>query len=125
MKDIGRLSAAEQDVMHLLWEAKAPVRPSALLVSLAPTHPWSISTLQTMLERLRAKGVAALRFEGRFRTYFPAVTREEYALAEVTRLLKETSGGRAFPLVRALIEENEFTDRERAALTALLTKKEG
>jgi predicted transcriptional regulator len=109
-----KLSEAELDTMLMLWECSEPIRPSELLVLLNNHgHSWSISTLQTLLARLMAKGAVEITYQKRFHYYAPSLSREAFLIRTAKYLLGRLNTYSPLSLTKALEDEG-----------ILLTKKD-
>ena len=111
-----KLSEAELDTMLMLWEAPEPIRPSELLVLLNENgHDWSISTLQTLLARLMAKGAVTVSCQKRFRHYAPTLTREAFLARTTEYLLGRLCTYSPISLTKSLTEKGLLPEREKEA----------
>jgi predicted transcriptional regulator len=79
-----------------------------------------MATIKTMLGRLLAKGVLTHEEDGRRYLYRPAVSREDYAAQESTRLIDRLFGGKVTPLVAHLAQRDRLSPRDIAEIEALL-----
>ena len=87
------ISAAELEVMRVLWAAGEPLNITEIRAALADTG-WEASTIKTLVTRLVRKG--ELRQEKRGVYYYsPEVTREEYGSHAARRLAEKVYGGGA------------------------------
>ena len=111
-----KLAKAELDTMLVLWDCETPIRPAQLLARLNHNgHTWSISTLQTLLARLWAKGAVRVTNQKRFRHYAPAVTREAYLAGTLQKLLADLNTYSPLSLTTTLVEAGILTEAELAA----------
>ena len=115
-----KLSETELDVMLALWKCEEPIRPATLLEKMSSDHDWSISTLQTLLDRLHKKQMVHMTCQKRFRYYFPAVTKEEYAAGETGSLINYLEDYSPVNLMAGLIQNVAMTDDEIGELEKLL-----
>jgi len=122
MKKSFKLSESELDVMLALWECNKPIRPSALLTMLQPTHDWSISTLQTLLARLYDKQAVDYYTEKRFRYFYPTVTKSDYALVETESLIQQLDESSPVSLMAGLLGNATLNEGEIGEIEALLEK---
>jgi BlaI family transcriptional regulator, penicillinase repressor len=114
-----RIGEAEYAVMEVLWDT-APLSASEVAERVPAERGWSLATVKTMLGRLLAKGVLAHEEEGRRYLYRPAVSREDYAAHESTRLIDRLFGGKVTPLVAHLAERDRLTAKDISEIEALL-----
>lgn len=118
------LSDSEWKLMNHLW-ARSPQTITELTAVLRAETGWSKNTVITMLSRLETKG--AVRYEpgGRARRYFPAVQREDAALAETESFLSKVYGGSLGLMVSSLVESHALSEEDLAELAAILERAEG
>lgn len=114
-----RIGEAEYAVMAVLWEA-APLTAAEVAARVPASRGWSMATVKTMLGRLLAKGVLTHEEEGRRYLYRPAVSREDYAAQESTRLIDRLFGGKVTPLVAQLAQRDRLSEADIAEIEALL-----
>ncbi|HWU79941.1 MAG TPA: BlaI/MecI/CopY family transcriptional regulator, partial [Caulobacter sp.] len=100
-----RISAAESEVMKVLW-ADSPKAAEDVLAILAKDQGWAEGTVKTLLNRLLKKNAIAADKDGRRFLYRPLVGREDYVDAESQGLLDRLFDGRLAPLV------SHFSKRE-------------
>lgn len=118
------LSDSEWKLMNRLWE-HSPMTIMELTAALKNDTGWSKNTVITMLSRLEAKG--AIRHEEgvRAKQYFPAVIREDAALAETESFLDKVYGGSLGLMMSAMVENRALTEADIAELSAILEKAGG
>ncbi len=118
------LSNSEWKLMDRLWE-QSPRTITELTASMREETGWSKNTIITMLSRLEAKGAVRHEEGLRAKQYFPAVDREEAALAETENLLSKVYGGNLGLMVSNLVESRGLTEADIAELSAILEKAGG
>ncbi|MBQ8309414.1 MAG: BlaI/MecI/CopY family transcriptional regulator [Clostridia bacterium] len=113
-----KLSEAEFDVLNVLWSFERPARPIEIVPEINKIHAWSISTVNTLLDRLTNKGVVKLEYIGRYRYYEPLMTQNEYFRRNMDTLagrLKDISpvGQIASFIDSADVTEDDLNEIER------------
>jgi predicted transcriptional regulator len=72
----------ERAVLQVLWDSPAPVPARDVLTALTQRDPTqrelAVTTVLTVLDRLRRKGLVHRERDGRAHRYAASVTREEY-----------------------------------------------
>ncbi len=118
------LSDSEWKLMNRLWEF-APRTITELTAAVKAETGWSKNTVITMLSRLEAKG--AIRHEEgvRAKQYFPAIPREDAAIAETESFLSKVYGGSLGLMVSNLVENRALTEADIAELSAILERAGG
>lgn len=115
-----RLSAAEMELLEMLWRQGA--------VTLSEAHralglPIGYTTVQTRLNRLVCKGLAR-RSDDRPTKYSAAIERREIAEHDLSLLIERVSGGSVVPLVAHLVRDRSLTAPQIAELKQLLDEAE-
>ena len=89
------LSDSELEVMKVLWEKGEPMSFGELLdyFNVHTKKEWKKQTLNTFLFRMQQKNLLQITTEGRYKQYIPAMTREEYLLAESKAFLNKNYQG--------------------------------
>ena len=117
---LGRLSAAEMEMMEMLWRHGD--------VTLSEAHrelglPIGYTTVQTRLNRLVRKGLV-LRSEDRPARYRAAVAQDAVSAHDLNLLVERVSGGSVVPLVAHLVRDRSLTVSQIAELKQLLDEAE-
>ena len=115
-----KISQAEIDTLMLLWDCEEAIRPAELLKKMYPIHPWSISTLKTILTRLEEKGYVTVIQKKRFHYYVPKYTKEEFAAHETGNLIERLNDFSPIPLMAGLIRSESITKEELDEIEALI-----
>ncbi len=89
------LSDSELEVMEVLWEKGEPMSFGELLdyFNVHTKKEWKKQTLNTFLFRMQQKNLLQITMDGRYKQYIPALTREEYLLAESKAFLNKNYQG--------------------------------
>ncbi|MCL1853441.1 MAG: BlaI/MecI/CopY family transcriptional regulator [Peptococcaceae bacterium] len=72
-----KISNSELEVMRILWREKRPLSFAEIRKELESKTTWSKSTIQTLVVRLRDKGVINTQFQY-VTLYSPAITEDDY-----------------------------------------------
>ena len=118
------LSDSEWKLMNRLWD-ESPRTIMELTAALHQETGWSKNTVITMLSRLETKGAVRYEEGGRAKQYFPAVAREDAALAETESFLSKVYGGSLGLMVSSLVDSRSLTEEDIAELTAILERAGG
>lgn len=114
-----RISAAESEVMKVLW-AESPKAAEDILAVLAKDHGWAEGTVKALLNRLLKKGAIAADKDGRRFLYRPLIGRDDYVDTESQGLLDRLFDGRLAPLVSHFSRREKLAPEDIAALRRLL-----
>ena len=119
------ISETELAVLKVLWDqGTGTVREIQALLN-GQGRKWAYTTVQTLLNRLQAKGYAATDKGGTAHVYRAIVTRDELLKRRLGALADEFCEGTASPLVLALVEGGQFTPEEIERLRNLLDQLGG
>ena len=118
------VGGAELEVLKTLWEfGPGTVREVNARLT-RQGRSWAYTTVQTMLQRLEAKGFVRSDRSGSAHVYRAAVSREELLGRRLRELADQFCDGTASPLVLALVEGTRFTPEEIQQLRQLLDQLE-
>lgn len=118
------LSDSEWKLMNRLW-SNAPMTITELTAALRDETGWSKNTVITMLSRLESKGAVRYEEGSRAKRYFPAVAREDAAMAETENFLSKVYGGRLGLMMSAMVDSQALTEDDIAELAAILERAGG
>lgn len=119
-RNIPRLSAAELELLQMLWRAGGV---TILEAQQALGLPIGYTTVQTRLDRLTTKGIAAKSKE-RPAKYSAAVTPDEVGCSDLDLLVKRVSNGQVAPLVAHLVNRESISHEELSELKQLVADAE-
>ena len=118
------LSDSEWRLMNRLWD-RSPMTITELTAALREDTGWTKNTIITMLSRLEAKGAVRHEEGSRAKQYFPAVNREDAALAETENFLSKVYGGSLGLMMSAMVDSHALTEADITELSAILEKAGG
>lgn len=116
------ISPAEWAIMEELWQE--PQTLMGLVHTLTASEGWAKSTITTMIRRLEEKGAIRYETDGRTKTFYPAVTRDEVAAKETNNLLRRAYNGSIGLLVSAMAQRNELSREDIDELYEILKQNE-
>lgn len=112
---------SERFIMEKLWE-ESPRTIMQLFRALEKEQGWSKSTVGTLLTRMVEKGIIYYEEGGRARQYYPAVQKEDAAVAETESLIRRVYQGSASLMISTLIRKNAISSEDREELYRILQK---
>jgi len=117
------LSELERQVMSALWDrGRSTARD--LREILEPEKPLALTTILTILARLRKKGyIIEVPRLGRSMVFAPLVPRKSVAQKCIRGLLKQFFSGSPSSLVAHLLESEKISDEELAEIRKRLEEK--
>jgi BlaI family transcriptional regulator, penicillinase repressor len=120
MKPTVSISAAEAEVMEVLWRHNSPTGTDEIIAALARQRQWHESTIKTLLERLRKKGAIRASKDGRRYLYSPVLKRDEWVARESAGLLDRLFDGRVTPFVAHVSRHRKLARRDIDELKRLI-----
>jgi predicted transcriptional regulator len=116
------VSESELEVLKTLWE-KGPGTVRAINAALKHGgRRWAYTTVQTLLQRLEAKGYVACDRGEPAHVFRAAVSREGLVSRRLRDLADQLCGGTASPLLLALVEDGRLTSEDVQQLRRLLDR---
>jgi len=113
-----KLTKAEEEVMHLLWEVGRGTVSDLLDQCAEPKPPHS--TISSVVRILEKKGFVDHKAYGKTHEYFPIVTKEAYGSRSLGDVLRNYFDGSVSRLVSHLAEEEKLSAEKLEALRRLL-----
>lgn len=120
MGTLATISETELAVLKVLWDLEAGTVREVQTALQPQGRKWAYTTVQTLLNRLQAKGYAASEKGGPAHVYRAAVSREQLLQRRLSDLADEFCEGTASPLLLALVEGAHFTTDEIERFRRLL-----
>lgn len=115
-----KLTKAEEDVMHLVWEiGRGTV--SDLLEKFDGEKP-PHSTVSSVVRILEKKGFVGHKAYGKTHEYFPLISKEDYGRRSLGDVLRNYFDGSVSRLVSHLAEEKKLSKTEVEDLLKILDK---
>ena len=105
MKNLGKLSETETEVIKQIWELGNPVTVSQLM-DVFDNKDWKTSTLSTILKRLIEKGFLTKTMKGRVNYYNTTLTSDEYKRHETKTLLNRLYNGNVKNFIAAMVDDD-------------------
>lgn len=105
-----KLTKAEEDVMHLIWESER-CTVSDLLERIGEPKP-PHSTVSSVVRILEKKGFVGHKAYGKTYEYFPLIAKEEYGKRSLKDVLRSYFDGSVSRLVSNLVQEENLSKEE-------------
>ena len=120
------LSDSELEVMEVLWKKGEPATFGELLnyFDTYTDKSWKKQTLNTFLFRMQQKKLLHVTEEGRYKKYFPVITREEYRMSASKAFLEKNYQGSIVKMLTAFSGGEKLEKREIDELKRLLEEWE-
>ena len=115
-----RISDAELEVMRILWREGRQMPFAEIRAELENKTGWKKSTIQTLMLRLRDKGIISAHNDYVI-MYSPNVSREEYIQTEGRTFIDKLFDGSAKNLVAALCRSGQLGEGDIDELKEFFT----
>ena len=105
-----RLTKAEEEVMHMIWET-GPCTVSQIIKQMEEPHP-PHSTISSIFRILEKKGFLDHKAYGRTYEYFPIIEKKTYSRFSLKNIVSNYFEGSLNNMVSFLVEENDLSLKE-------------
>jgi len=123
MKNSPRLSAAEWEVMKIIWDN--PASPASEIVEkLSAQKDWHPRTTKTLLARLVKKGALEYEIDGNRYLYRPKIKRAALVKKEGQSFVQRVFDGVTVPMLAHFVKTTKMTRAEIRELKKILLEKE-
>jgi predicted transcriptional regulator len=114
------ISEAELEVLKVLWDHASGTVREVNAVLQQQGRRWAYTTVQTLLQRLEAKGFVRSDKSGSAHVYRASVSREALLSRRLRALADQFCDGTASPLIQALVGDSRLSAAEIHELRQLL-----
>ena len=118
-----KLDRLQLRVMKVLWKQQE-ASVSEIREILKPYRHLAITTIGTVLTRLKQKSAVDYRKRGREYIYFPLISEKEVRSTIVSSVVDQFFQGDSIQLANYLLKEEEFTPEEIEKLRKLIDNYE-
>jgi predicted transcriptional regulator len=102
-----RFTDSELAIMRILWREKRPLKVSEFRDELEERRGWNKSTTQTVVTRMRDKGIIEPAERYGVARYVPLISEDEHNLAEGKAVLERFGSAKALAL--AMVRNGSLT----------------
>lgn len=120
MNLIKRLPDAELEIMKVVWANEPPITTSIIMDQLGKEKEWKAQTILTLMVRLVERGFLRTEKNGKERTYFPLINKEDYLKFETGDFMERFHGNSFASLITTLYEGKKIKDSDLDELTKWL-----
>ena len=118
------LSAAEWELMAVIWEAEGPVTVREVLDAAYPNDEKAYTTVQTLMNILVDKGVLRRRKVGPVNVYTAAVRRERVLDSSMSTVADRMFRGSFGAMASFLVSSRKLSDTDIASLRRMLDEQD-
>lgn len=112
MKKMKKLPDAEFEIMKVVWANEPPITTPVIMEQLGKEKEWKIQTVVSLMLRLVERGFLRSEKQGKERTYFPLIGREDYLKFETGSFMKQYHDNSLFNLINTLYDDRALTDKD-------------
>lgn len=123
MGTMKKLPDAEFDIMKVVWANEPPITTNIIMQQLGNEREWKAQTVISLMLRLVERGFIRTEKNGKERTYFPLISKEEYLKFETGDFMERFHGNSFASLVATLYDENKIKDSDLDQLAKWLKEK--
>lgn len=124
MKKLPKISAAEWEVLKVVWEQPA-LSANEIAEKLSFQKDWHPRTIKTLLARLVKKGVLDYKTDGNRYLYAPKVRKDDVIKQESQSFLERVFDGVTVPMLAHFVKTAKMSPDEIQQLKKILAEKEG
>jgi predicted transcriptional regulator len=118
------LSAAEWELMQVIWEKQSTVSVRDVLETAYPNDEKAYTTVQTLMNILVDKGFLRRKKEGMVNMYTAAVKREKVLDAGIAQAAERMFSGSIGAMASFLVNSRKLSDEDIAALRKMLDEQQ-
>ncbi len=123
MNELKKLPDAEFEIMKVVWSNEPPITSSIIMEQLGKEREWKAQTILTLMVRLVERGFLRTEKNGKERTYFPLISKENYLKFETGDFMERFHGNSFASLVTTLYEGKKIKDSDLDELTKWLRNR--
>ena len=112
MDTMKKLPDAEFDIMKVVWANEPPITTNIIMEQLVNGRAWKAQTVISLMLRLVDRGFLSTEKQGKERTYYPLVSKEEYLKFETSNFVKQYHDNSVLGLVNTLYNDKALSDAD-------------
>ena len=125
MEEMKKLPDAEFDIMKVIWANEPPITTNIIMQQLGNEREWKAQTAISLMLRLVERGFLRTEKNGKERTYFPMVNREDYLKFEAGNFMKQFHDNSFVNLVTTMYDDKTLSDTDIDELLEWAKKRRG
>lgn len=123
MKTMKKLPDAEFDIMKVVWTNEPPITTNIVMQELGNKKGWKAQTVISLMLRLVERGFLRTEKNGKERTYFPLIEREDYLKFETGGFMERFHGNSFASLIATLYDGKKIKDSDLDQLEKWLIER--
>ena len=110
MATMKRLPDAEFEIMKVVWANEPPITTNIVMQQLGNEREWKAQTTISLMLRLVERGFLRTEKNGKERTYFPLVNKEDYLKFETGNFIRQFHDNSFLSLVNTMYDDKALPD---------------
>lgn len=123
MGTMKKLPDAEFDIMKVVWANEPPITTNIIMQQLGHEKEWKAQTVISLMLRLVERGFIRTEKNGKERTYYPLISKEDYLKFETGDFMERFHGNSFASLVATLYDGNKIKASDIDQLEKWLKEK--
>jgi predicted transcriptional regulator len=123
MEAMKKLPDAEFDIMKVVWANAPPITTNIIMQQLGNEREWKAQTVISLMLRLVERGFIRTEKNGKERTYFPLISKEDYLRFETGDFMERFHGNSFASLVAMLYDGNKIKNSDLDRLEKWLKER--
>lgn len=123
MATLKKLPDSEFEIMKVVWANEPPITTSIIMQLLGKEKEWKAQTILTLMVRLVERGFLRTEKNGKERTYYPLISKEEYLKFETGDFIDRFHGNSFTSLIATLYDGKKIKDSDLEELSNWLKKR--
>jgi BlaI family penicillinase repressor len=123
MDAMKKLPDAEFDIMKVVWANEPPITTNIIMQQLGNEREWKAQTVISLMSRLVERGFVRTEKNGKERTYFPLISKEDYLRFETGNFMERFHGNSFVSLVATLYDGNKIKNSDLDRLEKWLKER--
>ena len=112
MDKMKKLPDAEFDIMKVVWANEPPITTNTIMQQLGNARGWKAQTTISLMLRLVERGFLHTEKNGKERTYFPLISKEDYLKFETGNFIKQFHDNSFLKLVTTMYSDKALTESD-------------
>ncbi|HCB90695.1 MAG TPA: transcriptional regulator [Ruminococcaceae bacterium] len=112
MGKLRKLPDTEFEIMKVVWANRPPITTGMVMERLGRERGWKAPTVISLMLRLVKKGFLRTEKNGKERTFFPLVAKEDYLEFETGNFMKLYHENSFLSLVNTLYDGKQLSDSD-------------
>lgn len=110
MSNFRKLPDTEFEIMKVVWANEPPITTNMIMEALGNEREWKAPTVISLMLRLVEKGFLRTEKNGKERTYFPLIEKEDYLKFETGNFMKLYHENSFLSFVNTLYDGKQLND---------------